>query len=65
MLLGALVGGWAWDYASVELRIWYYAPANTAGLWIGGLPIEEWLWIIGVPLLFGALTVVLKAREQR
>jgi hypothetical protein len=32
-------------------------------IWIGGLPIEEWMWIAGVTLLFGCVTIALE--EQR
>lgn len=62
-LLGALVGGWAWDLLAVRLRVWYYDPAHIVGVWFGGLPLEEWLWILGTTLLFGGLTVVLLARR--
>ena len=58
VLAGALVGGWAWDALAVRLGAWYYDPANILGVWLGGLPIEEWLWIAGVTLLFGSITVI-------
>lgn len=61
-LLGAAVGGWAWDALAVQLGAWYYQESNIIGIWIGGLPLEEWLWIAGVTLLFGAVTVVLMER---
>lgn len=64
-LLGSLVGGWLWDAAAVRFNLWYYEPDRIAGLWWFGLPLEEWLWITGVTLLFGGLTVVLKERQQR
>lgn len=60
VLCGALLGGWAWDALAVRLGAWYYDQANLVGLWLGGLPIEEWIWIIGVTLLFGCLTIVLE-----
>ena len=62
-LLGAVVGGWAWDAGIVKLGAWDYNPDNIVGQWIGGLPLEEWLWIIGVTLMFGALTVVIEERR--
>ena len=65
VLAGALVGGWAWDAGIVRLGAWYYDPNNILGLWIAGLPIEEWLWIVGVTLLFGALTIVLEERTRK
>ena len=63
-LLGALVLGGAWDVSAVRVHIWYYAPTNILGLWIAGLPIEEWLWIAGTTLLFGALTVLVMERSH-
>ncbi|MEZ4680057.1 MAG: lycopene cyclase domain-containing protein [Caldilineaceae bacterium] len=54
-LVGAAVGGWAWDALAVRLEVWYYDSANIAGIWWLGLPLEEWLWIGGVALLFGAI----------
>ena len=64
-VLGSLVGGWAWDALSVRLGIWYYARANIAGVWVIGLPLEEWLWIMGITLMFGLTTIVLIERERR
>ena len=61
-VLGALVGGWLWDALAVRVGLWYYDPGNITGLWFLGLPLEEWLWILGVTLLFGAITVLLKSR---
>ncbi len=55
----ALAGGWAWDGLAVRLGAWYYDAGNILGWWLGGLPIEEWLWIAGVTLLFGCVTVVI------
>jgi lycopene cyclase domain-containing protein len=63
--LGALVGGWAWDALAVRLGAWYYDPNNIVNVWVGGLPLEEWLWIMGVTLLFGAVTVVVAERTER
>ena len=57
-LLGSLVGGWAWDGFAVRFNHWTYDPAHLAGIWWIGLPLEEWLWIVGVTLLFGGITVV-------
>ena len=39
---------------------WLLAGALAGGwAWIGGLPIEEWIWIAGVTLLFGCVTVTM------
>jgi lycopene cyclase domain-containing protein len=63
-LSGALVGGWAWDAGIVKLGAWDYDPNNIANIWIAGLPLEEWLWIIGVTLMFGAITILLEERTR-
>jgi len=63
-VLGSLVGGWAWDAYAVQVGVWFYDKANYTNWWIFGLPLEEWLWIMGVTLLFGSLTVLLKEREN-
>ena len=63
-LLGSLVGGWLWDAAAVRFNLWYYEAERIAGIWWFGLPLEEWLWIIGVTLLFANLTVLLVEREK-
>lgn len=57
-LLGALAGGWLWDGIAIQAEVWYYDQAHIAGTWLLGMPLEEWLWIAGVTLLFGSLTVV-------
>ena len=61
--LGSLLGGWAWDALAVRFDLWHYQADRIAGLWWLGLPLEEWLWIVGVTLLFGGVTVVLMERS--
>lgn len=61
-LVGALVLGGLWDGLAVRVHIWYYAPGNISGAWLAGLPLEEWLWIVGTTLLFGSLTVLVRER---
>lgn len=61
-LLGALLFGWWWDGLAIQVGIWFYHDAHISGVWLGGMPIEEWLWIAGVVLLFGSLTVLLQER---
>lgn len=62
IVLGSLLGGWVWDALAVRFGLWYYDPAHLVGWWFLGLPLEEWLWIVGVTLMFSALTIVLAER---
>ncbi|MCW5882979.1 MAG: lycopene cyclase domain-containing protein [Anaerolineae bacterium] len=43
--LGGLVLGWLWNASAVRVGIWYYTRPETVGVWLLGLPIEEWLWM--------------------
>jgi len=61
-VVGSLVGGWLWDALAVRIGLWHYDPARIAGVWFIGLPLEEWLWIVGVTLLFGGITIILAER---
>jgi lycopene cyclase domain-containing protein len=62
--LGAFLGGWLWDGIAIQAHVWYYDAANITDVWLLGMPLEEWLWIVGVTLLFGSLTVVLMERGK-
>lgn len=64
MCVGSLVGGWIWDALAVLWGLWFYDPNHLIGWWWGGLPLEEWLWIVGVALMFGGLTVALVERSK-
>jgi lycopene cyclase domain-containing protein len=55
----------AWDLAAVAAGHWSYDPAQVVGWWLpGGLPIEEVLFFVVVPLCsilgFAAVQKVLK-----
>ncbi len=54
VLAGALAGGWAWDALAVRLGAWYYDPHNILNIWIAG-----------VTLLFGCVTVVIAERSHQ
>jgi lycopene cyclase domain-containing protein len=62
VVAGSMAGGWAWDVLAVRVGLWFYDPAHLVGWWVLGLPLEEWLWIAGVTLLFGSVTVNLAER---
>ena len=65
VLLGSLIGGWAWDALAVRWGLWYYNSEHLVGFWLAGLPLEEWLWIGSVTLLFSGLTVPRADRAEK
>lgn len=62
--LGALVLGWLWNAQAVRANIWYYTQPQTLGVWFLGLPLEEWLWMSGVSLLFACVTIIFKETQD-
>lgn len=56
--IGSLIFSFPWDYISIHERIWYFQTPYIAGLWIFGLPIEEYLFIVLITLLFASISVV-------
>jgi len=38
-----------WDIAFTEHGVWGFNPEYLSGIWIAGLPLEEWLFFIVVP----------------
>lgn len=39
----------AWDLLGVDHGDWWYSARYTVGLWLLGLPVEEWLFFLVVP----------------
>jgi len=61
-VVGVVVGG-LWDSIATHLlKLWSFNPDTIIGLWLLGLPLEEWFFFIFVSM--GVATVALKTREQ-
>lgn len=58
----ALVFSLPWDIIAVKSRIWSFPTETNIGLSIGGLPLEEYFYIIFVTFFVSSLTLVLKNR---
>jgi lycopene cyclase domain-containing protein len=54
--------GWVWDWLSVKTGVWRYDSAETVGLWLDGLPVEEFVgfYLLGAFLF---ITVFLAIRR--
>ncbi len=54
----SIVGGVAWDIAAIRLHIWYW-PASCCSLpRVGGLPLEEPLFMAFTTALIATMTLV-------
>lgn len=59
-MLFALVFSIPWDIFAVHNRIWYFPAGGNLGVWIFGLPVEEYLFMATVTLLVGSITILIK-----
>jgi lycopene cyclase domain-containing protein len=57
-----LFGGW--DLVAVRHGEWSYGGRYTVGLWLAGLPVEEWLFFLVVPTC-AVLTYEVLGRSRR
>ena|SRR3989344_9162118 len=60
--LWALAFSIPWDIWAVRAQIWSFPADTNIGLWVGGLPIEEYFFMIFVTILIS--TVVLLVRRK-
>lgn len=58
----ALVFSIPWDLWATKTNTWNFPEGYNLGIWIGGLPLEEYLFIIFVTFLVSTLTLVLKEK---
>lgn len=54
-----------WDWWATRMRVWTFPPDTHLGLWIGGLPLEEYVFIVGATMFVSSFTLVLGARGAR
>lgn len=49
--------GLFWDWLSVRTGVWTYDVGNTLGVWIWGLPVEEFLgfYTVGILLIVAVI----------
>ncbi len=61
----ALVFSIPWDLWAVHTQIWLFPKDTNLGIWIAGLPVEEYLYMIFVTLLISTLVLVLKKQFEK
>jgi len=60
----ALMFSIPWDFWAIQTKIWIFPPDTNIGLWFGGLPFEEYLFIIFVTALLSSITLILRERTK-
>lgn len=61
VLLGGIVWAVPFDVlAAPVFHIYYFHPTKNLGIWLWGIPLEEYLFILLVPQVVVALTLVIR-----
>lgn len=60
----ALVFSVPWDFWAIKTKIWVFPKDTNLDIWFGGLPLEEYLFIIFITLEISTLTLVLKYKYK-
>ncbi|MBI3619961.1 lycopene cyclase domain-containing protein [Candidatus Roizmanbacteria bacterium] len=63
-ITGSIIFSFPWDFIAIHEKIWYFTKPHIVGIWLGGLPIEEWFFITLETVLFTTVTIVLWEKYQ-
>src|SRR5512140_2602732 len=61
-VVGCLAVSVPWDILSVNDHIWYFRQPQISGVWLLGLPVEEYVYIACMGLLACTVTLLLWER---
>ena len=61
----ALLVSVPWDWWAIRMRVWTFPADTHLGFWIGGLPLEEYVFIVVATIFVSSLTLALGARGGR
>lgn len=61
----ALLFSIPWDYWATKSKIWIFPQETNLGIWLGGLPLEEYLFIIFVTLEVSTITLIVKNKAKK
>lgn len=56
---GSLLFSVPWDIVAVRADIWHVFDSHILGVWIFGLPLEEYLFIVSVTFYVSTVTLLL------
>lgn len=56
----ALIFSVPWDILATKTNIWQFPKESNIGIYIGGLPLEEYLFMVFVTILISSVTIVAK-----
>lgn len=67
MFLFVYTVGWFWDWLSVKTGVWSYDTGHTFGIWIDGIPIEEFIgfYFFGTLLIIAVIDLIQKGKGKR
>ena len=57
-VLGSIVFSFPWDFIAIQEKVWLFEEPYIFGVWLWGLPIEEWLFIVLISALFTSVTLL-------
>lgn len=63
-IFAALVFSIPWDYWATGTKIWIFPKETNLGILFGGLPLEEYLFIIFVTLEISTITLIVKNKGK-
>ncbi len=56
--IGSLVVSAPWDFFSIKDSLWWFPREEILGIWISGLPIEEWIFISFIGMELSMLAIL-------
>ncbi len=57
-IIGSIIFSFPWDFIAVKEQIWLFEEPYILGIWLAGLPLEDWLFFVLVTVLFTSVTLL-------
>ncbi len=59
-IAGAIIFGYPWDYWATHYWLWHFSGDHTLGIFLGGLPVEEYIFFASEALLYSSIALALR-----